>query len=406
MNRRLFTVLFQGIASGLPLALVGSTLQAWFAVSKVDITTIGILTLVGQPYAYKFLWSPFLDRYVPPFLGRRRGWIILTQLLLVLALIATLFFRPTTSGATLACLALLIAFFSASQDIAIDAYRTEILVTNELGIGSALYTFGYRLAMLISGGGALILADYFGWHTMYLIMAGIMLMEIGVTLCSPEESIGNPPPTLREAIIEPLRDFFKREQIISIIIFIVLYKLTDALATSLSSKFLLDLGFSLSEIGTIYKGIGFFATLLGTFIGGFLMLRINLYRALFWFGILQAISNLLFAWLAINGKNLHYFMLAVFGENFCGGLGTIALMAFLMSLCNKRFTATQFALLSSIASLGRIYVGPFAGMLAKHYAVTIVPSNWAIFYFWSFAIALPSLILLVWLSRNSVEVRT
>lgn len=394
---RFIIILLQGFYSGLPLALIGSTLQTWFAVSNINVATIGVLALVGQPYVYKFLWAPLFDRYMPPFLGRRRGWILITQFFLVLSFTAITFFNPINSPWVLALISILIAFFSASQDIVIDAYRTEILEPNEFGLGSANYTLGYRTAMLISSSGALILAAYIGWQMMYFVMSLLMVTGILITFISPEEQGEKNPVSLQQAIIEPLKDFYKRDRVWLILVFIIVYKLTDAFALSLGSKFLIDMGFSLTAIGVIYKGVGIGASLLGAFVGGIVMLRLSLFRALFLFGILQAASNLLFAWLALVGKNLLWLTIAVSGESFCSSLATVALMAFLMSLCNKKYTATQYALFSSIAAIGRVYIGPIAGIIALHYDVSVHPANWAIFYLWSFVIAVPAIVLLYWI---------
>lgn len=397
----MLVTLLQGFASGLPLSIIGSALQTWFAVSGVDVIAIGSLTLVGQPYVYKFLWSPFLDRFILPFLGKRRGWIMLTQIGLVLGIIWLSFLNPIDNAIFIGALALIISFLSASQDIAIDAYRTDLLDAKERGIGVALYAAGYRVAMLVSGGIALILADQLGWQIMFFIMAFLLICEILVTwLVAKEPPSTNHPVNLQQAFIEPIKNFLQRNGAIAILIFIVLYKLTDVFALSLGSKFLIDIGFSLTTIGTVYKGVGLASTLLGTFCGGLLMLRISHYAALLWFGILQALSNLTFAWLALAGKSTLVLMFAVFAENFCGGLATIALLAFLMSLCDKRYTATQYAILSSLMAIGRVYFGPVAGVIAHTLHVETNHANWALFFIGSFLAAIPSLALLFYLRKK------
>jgi PAT family beta-lactamase induction signal transducer AmpG len=402
-NERFLVMLCQGIASGLPIAIIGSTLQAWFAVSGISVIAIGTLSLVGQPYVYKFLWAPLLDRYTLPFLGRRRGWMFVTQLCLTCAIALLAFLAPLQHIVTIGILAFIIATISASQDIVIDAYRTEFFPATERGLSVTFYTTGYRIATIISSAGALILADSLGWHNMFLLMAAIMLGAAAITLFLTKESSQQQQPqaptSLRHAVILPLQNFWQRPAIIAILLFVVLYKFTDAFALSLGSKFLIDLGFSLTNIGTIYKGVGIFATLLGTFCAGLLMLRISLFAALLWFGILQALSNLTFAWLALVGKNLTALTIAVFSENFCSGLGTVAFLVFIMSLCDKRFTATQYAILSALAMVGRTYIGPLAGQLAQHLQVSAYHSHWAIFYFYSFIAAIPSFVLLYYL-RN------
>lgn len=409
-NRRLITVLVHGFASGLPIALVTSTLQAWFAVSSASILTIGALTLVGQPYAYKFLWAPLLDRYTLPFfsaLKRRRSWIFPAQLVLSVTTFLYSFFTPITHPVIIIVIAFVTAFISATQDVAIDAYRTELMLAEERGLSVSLYTVGYRVAMLFSSGGALIIADHFGWAIMYQVMALLMLATSAVTLfmapATPAEKVGNGTVvmTLRQAIIAPLRDFLKRPSMPAILAFVLFYKFTSVVTLSLISKFLLDLGFSLTTIGAVNKGAGLLATLLGTFCGGLLMVRITIWQALLWFGVLQALSNLTFACLAVVGNSIGVLMAAVFIDNFCGGLATVAFMSFLMSLCDIRYTATQYALLSSLASLGRIYFGPFAGMLAVSLHVATNHSHWAYFYIASCFAAIPSFALLYYLRYKS-----
>lgn len=384
-----------GFSSGLPIALGASTLQAWYTTAGVGIITIGALTLVGMPYVYKFLWAPLLDRFVPPFLGRRRGWILLMQIALTVILAVMAFVHPQAHPLGLACLALLLASCSATQDIAIDAYRTDSLLPEERGLGAAMVSAGYRVAMIISGALALIMAARIGWHMTYLIMAGLMALEIVITLRSPEPlQVVSPPQTMRAAIVAPFQQFLTRPDAWIILLFIIIYKLTDAFAVSLGTPFLIrDMGFSLSEIGSIYKMVGILASLLGAFIGGFLMMRLSLYRALFYFGIAQSTSNLMFMWLAIAGKNYAIFASTVFVENFCSGLGTVALVAFLMSLCDARYTAAQYALLSALSTIGRVFVGPIAAVIIKHV-------GWAEFYFFSFLIGIPSLLVLLYLRKQ------
>lgn len=401
-TRRMTVMLLQGFSSGLPIVLIASTLQTWFASSGIGVVTIGILTLIGQPYVYKFLWSPLLDRYVLPFLGRRRGWLFLAQVFLSVGIFAMAFLNPVDNPLALGILAFLIAFFSASQDILIDAYRTELLEPHERGAGVSLYNVGYRTALLVAGGGALILADQIGWQNTFFIMSGLLALQLLVTLWAKEPTHEQPPETLRHAVIHPFQDFFKRKMAVMILLFIVLYKLTDVVTLSLGSKFLIDIGFSLTTIGAVYKGIGLIATLTGALLGGFLMMRTTLYRSLLSFGLLQTFSNLTFAWLAIVGSSFSVLTIAVAAESFCSGLATTAFVAFLMSLCNKRYTATQYALFSSLAVLGRTYIGPFAGLLAKHLQVETNPAHWAVFYIWAFAVGFPGLLLLMWLHKKEI----
>jgi PAT family beta-lactamase induction signal transducer AmpG len=399
VQRQLQVTLYLGFFSGLPIALCGSTLQAWFTVAGINIVAIGMLTLVGQPYVYKFLWAPLLDRYLLPWGGRRRGWILLTQVALALVIAGMAFLNPAHQSGALALLALLIALFSATQDIAIDAYRTDLLNPSERGVGAAMVTIGYRIAMWVSGGVALILAAKLGWHFTYLLMAALMLLGIGVTLWSPEPIYNaRPPKTLQASIIEPFREFWSRNGKLALLLFIIFYKLTDAFALTLSTTFFIrGIGFSLVEVGMAYKTIGIFAGLLGSLIGGILMIRLGVYRSLWYFGILQGASNLMFVWLAMVGKSLSLLVSVVFVESFCSGLGTVALVAFLMSLCDHRYTATQFALFSAISAIGRVFVGPLAGIMQEHW-------GWVTFYWGAFAMAIPGLVLLWWL-RDKIDGR-
>jgi PAT family beta-lactamase induction signal transducer AmpG len=393
-SRRIAAVLLLGFASGLPLALTAGTLQAWLAVESIDIKTIGLFTLVGQPYTYKFLWAPLMDRYTPPFLGRRRGWLILTQLALLGAIAFMGTMNPRESPWLLAAVAFGVAFLSASQDIVFDAYRTDVLREAERGPGAAISVLGYRLAMLVSGGGALVIADqYLGWSTMYLLMAALMGIGIVATWFAPEpEEVPRAPRTLARAISEPLKEFFSRQGAWLLLLLIVLYKLGDAFAGSLTTAFLIQgAGFTATEVGAINKALGLVATIVGALIGGAWMVRLGLYRALLGFGMLQAVTNLGFMLLAIVGKDYSLMVTAVALENLCGGMGTAAFVALLMSLCDKRFSATQYALLSALAAVGRVYVGPASGLLVS--AV-----GWAPFFFLTFVIALPGIALL-WLMR-------
>ncbi len=395
-NRHVLTILFMGFSSGLPLALISSTLQAWYTVSGVSIVTIGWLTLVGQPYAYKFLWAPFLDRWMPIRLGRRRSWIFLMQFALGLSFIAMAFLHPQKTPLFLAIIALLVAVFSATQDTAIDAYRTELLSEQESGLGVSANTIAYRIAMMVSGALALILAAKIGWRAMYLLMAacffGLMLMT--KTAPNPSQTHAQ-PSSLKEAAIAPMRSFFTRKNAVLILIFIVIYKLCDAMALSLNTTFLIrGMGFSLMQVGMISKTAGIIALLFGSVIGGLLMPYLGVYRALWIFGILQMSSNLLYAWLAFVGKNVIVMAVAIFGEYFCSALATIAFVVFLMNLCDRRYTATQYALFSAVAALGRIFIGPVCAELVKQF-------GWIDFYIFSAIIGLPSLFILWWLRRES-----
>ncbi|WP_407902884.1 MFS transporter [Salmonella enterica] len=331
-------LLILGFASGLPLALTSGTLQAWMTVENIDLKTIGFFSLVGQAYVFKFLWSPLMDRYTPPFLGRRRGWLLATQLLLLAAIAAMGFLEPGTQLRWMAALAVVIAFCSASQDIVFDAWKTDVLPAEERGAGAAISVLGYRLGMLVSGGLALWL----------------------------------------------------------ILLLIVLYKLGDAFAMSLTTTFLIrGVGFDAGEVGVVNKTLGLLATIVGALYGGILMQRLSLFRALLIFGILQGASNAGYWLLSITDKNMFSMGAAVFFENLCGGMGTAAFVALLMTLCNKSFSATQFALLSALSAVGRVYVGPVAGWFVEAH-------GWPTFYLFSVVAAVPGLLLLL-VCRQTLE---
>ena len=366
------------------------------AVVGVDLQTIGIFSLVGIPYAIKFLWSPLMDRYVPPWFGRRRGWILITQVMLVLGISAMAFGSPREFPWMLAIFALFVAFTSASQDIVIDAYRTDVLKERERGAGAAVFVMGYRIAALVSGALALILSDHIGWQNTYLLMAAVVVIGIISTLVGPEpEETVAPPLSLQEAVAGPLKEYFSRNAAIPLLFLIVLYKLGDAYAGVLTTAFLIKgIGFSASDVGTINKGFGFVSVIIGAMLGGSLMVRLGLFRSLFGFGILQAVSNLSFVLLAWIGKSYGMLIFAVAFENFSGGMGTAAFVSLLMAMCNHRYTATQYALLSSLAALGRIFIGPTSGFLVE--AV-----GWASFFFITALTALPGLLLL-WRLRQEV----
>jgi PAT family beta-lactamase induction signal transducer AmpG len=395
-NVRVATVLFLGFSSGLPLALSGGTLQAWLTVEGVDIKTIGLFTLVGLPYTLKFLWSPLLDRFAFPIFGRRRGWILVFQALLAILIFTMSLVSPVKVPWVLAFLAFGLAFASSSQDIVIDAYRAEVLREKERGLGAAVSVTGYRIAMLISGALALILSEILGWRLTYMVMSGLMFVGMMAVWLGPEpEDPGTPPGTMREAVSGPLVEFFSRDGAWMMLALIVLYKLGDAFAGSLTTSFLIrGVGFGVGEVGTINKGMGLGATIVGALFGGALMARLGLFRALFLFGVLQAVSNLSFMVLAMVGKSYAMLVFTIAFENLAGGMGTAAFVAFLMALCNHNFTATQFALLSALASLGRVFVGPAGGVLVEEF-------GWLLFFLITFLAAIPGVVLL-WKMRERV----
>ena len=396
LNRRLIVMLPLGFASGLPLALTSGTLQAWLTVEGVDLKTIGIFTLVGLPYTLKFLWAPVMDRVVPPWLGRRRGWMALTQLSVAVGLGLMAMTNPKIHPGWMAGYAVFVAFLAASLDIVFDAYRTDTLQPHERGLGAAVWVNGYRIALLASGAGALALADYVGWQMTYLALAAVMVAGVVITLVSPNPTlIGDAPKSLKEAVGAPLTEFFSRPTALGFLGVIILYKLGDAFASALQTAFLIGgLGFSATEVGAV-KGLGIFATLIGAFIGGLLMTKSGLLRSLLIFGVLQAVSNLGFVVLSVMGKSSAMLTAAVVIENVTGGMGTAAFVALVMSLCDPRYTATQFALLSSLEALGRVFAGrPSADVVAL--------VGWTQFFVLTVAVALPGL-WAVWRIRRSIE---
>ena len=395
-NRRIAIMFPLGFASGLPLALTSGTLQAWLTVAGLDLKTIGIFTLVGLPYTLKFLWAPLMDRLVPPWLGRRRGWMLVTQMSVALGLAAMAMTGPGQRPEILGVLALVVAFLSASLDIVFDAYRTDALLRPERGFGVAVWVNGYRCALLIASAGALLLADHIGWQYTYLLLAALMLAGVVTILVSPEPSEpSEPPASLAEAIGGPLKEFFMRPGVAGLLALIVLYKLGDAVAASLQTAFLIGgMGFSVSEVGYV-KGLGIGATLIGALAGGVAMAKLGMVRSLLLFGLLQAVSNLGFMWLAWMGKSYMALTTSILVENVTGGMGTVAFVALIMSLCDHRYTATQFALLSSLEALGRVFSG-------RPSAELVEMVGWAQFFFWSFLVALPG-IWLVWALRAQLH---
>ncbi|MFN7516412.1 MAG: AmpG family muropeptide MFS transporter [Dolichospermum sp.] len=387
---KMAALILLGFSSGLPLFLTSKTLQAWMTVEKVDLTAIGLFSLVGVPYSLKFLWSPLLDWFTLPFLGRRRGWLIVIQIGLLIAIAAMSLQQPKQALQFLAINAVVIAFLSATQDIAADAYRTDILEPLEMGAGAAVFVLGYRVALLLTGSLALILADRIAWSSVYLFMSVGMGLGIIATLFAPEPKEINPPTSLTEAVILPFGEFIQRQGLVQAkltLLFIVLYKLGDSFVNNMSTPFLLQTGFTQTDIGAIQGGMGLIATIVGTLAGGAFLSKIGLNRSLWVFGALQAVSNLAYLILAQVGKNYQFLLLTINIENFCAGLGTAAFVAFLMSMCNQRYSATQYALLSSFMAVSRdILVAP-AGSLAKS-------TGWPLFFVISIFAAVPGLLLL------------
>ena len=396
-NRRIFFVLLLGFSSGIPLALTGTTLQAWMATEKVDLAMIGAFSLVGLPYTIKYMWSPFMDRFTPPFLGRRRGWMIVTQGALMIAIAAMAFCQPKAHPGILALLALLVAFCSSSQDIVVDAYRTEVLRPEELGPGAGVHILGYRVAMLTSGAIALILADRMPWHTVYLLMAGSLAIGMTASILAPEPARPiKTPGTLREAVIEPFREFLERRGATGMLMFIIFYKLDIVMATALVTPFLMETGFSMTVIGAVTKWLGMAATIVGTLIGGAVVTKAGMKASLWIFGVLQSASVLTFYALAKIGHSYPMLVAAIGLENLCNGMGTAAYTAFLMSLCDRRFTATQYALLTSLMAVTRVVIGAPTGFLAGSF-------GWPCFFIISALAAAPGLLLLLRYDQWSVS---
>jgi MFS transporter, PAT family, beta-lactamase induction signal transducer AmpG len=398
-NRRIGIMLPLGFASGLPLALTAGTLQAWLTVVGVDLKTIGIFTLVGLPYTVKFLWAPLMDRVTLPWLGRRRGWMMVTQLGVATGLALMALIGPRDRPELLGVLAVLVAFLSASLDIVFDAYRTDVLRPDERGFGAAVWVNGYRVALLLASAGALVLADRLGWQNTYLLLAAVMVTGTMTILASPEPSeTRGAPGSLEEAIGGPLKELFSRPGVVGVLTLIVLYKIGDAIAASLQTAFLIGgVGFSISDVGYV-KGIGLAATLIGALAGGVAMARLGLVWSLLVFGLLQAISNLGFMWLAWMGKSYAALTTSIVVENLTGGMGTAAFVALIMSLCDHRYTATQFALLSSLEAFGRVFSG-------RPSAEVVSMVGWAQFFFLSFLVALPG-VWLVWILRARLAERS
>jgi PAT family beta-lactamase induction signal transducer AmpG len=386
---RMLVALLMGFACGLPLLLTISVLQAWMKEEGVDLTVIGMMALVGLPYTVKFLWAPFLDRFTLPFLGRRRGWLLIFQVALIFSISGLGLTDPANNPWMVAFAAFLVTFFSASQDIVVDAYRREDFPDEELGLASSLYINGYRVGMLLASGGGLIMADRMPFSSVYLIMAACMLPGLVTTLLAHEPKITHGTPgSMREAVFDPMVEYFSRQGAIWILAFILFYKMGDTMAGAMSTPFYLDIGFSKTEIGTIVKLFGFWATIAGALIGGVLMLRLGINRSLWVFGFLQAISTACFAILARIGPSVAVLSGVIAFENLSSGMGTAAYAAFMASITNKKFTATQYALLTSLMGIPRVVASAPTGFLAKNL-------GWESFFIACTGIAVPGMLLLL-----------
>jgi PAT family beta-lactamase induction signal transducer AmpG len=385
---RILVAFLMGFSCGVPLLLTSSVLQAWMTELKVDLTVIGLYSLVGLPYTLKFLWAPVFDRFTLPLFGRRRGWMLVLQLLLILALIGLGLTDPAQTPWLVALAAFFVTFLSASQDIVIDAYRREDLSDNQLGLGSSFYVNGYRVGMLLAGSGGLILADYMAFSQVYLLMAGSLLVGVVTTLlCREPKLTRGTPHSFTEAVWAPFAEYFSRDRALLLLLFILLYKLGDQMASTLTTPFYLDLGFSKTQIGAVAKLFGFWSAIAGGLIGGAILLRIGIIRSLWIFGILQAAAILSFTALALIGNSLVALAVAIMLEQLTSGMGTSAYVAYMASLTNKRFTATQYALLSSCMGIPRVIIAAPAGWVAEQ-------TGWPLFFVGCTLAAIPGLLLL------------
>ncbi len=406
-ERRVMLILPLGFASGLPLLLTFSTLSAWLATAGVSRSAIGAFALVGTPYAFKFVWSPLIDRLPPPLpLGRRRGWGIAIQIALIGATLALGCCDPKRDLTLMGGLALLVAFLSASQDIVIDAYRVEILRPEQQGPGAGMIQTGYRIAMLVSGAGALMIAASAGWFAAYATMAALLVVGMLVFLCgaepAPPAEIAHHERTggwdalrhwLATAVTGPFADFMHRPVWPLILLFILGYKLGEAMAGVMAMPLYVSLGFSLDEIAAVSKLVGFFATVAGALVGGVITARLGVVRALILCGVLQSSGNLFYVLQAVGGHRLDYLALCVAAENVTGAMAGAALVAYLSELCSPAFTATQYALLSSLAAVGRTMVASSGGVLADKL-------GWVPFFLLTTVVTVPALLLLVWIARR------
>jgi len=407
-NRRMLVVLLLGFSSGLPLALSASTLSIWLTEAGVSKAAIGIFAAIGTPYAIKFLWAPLVDGLRIPVLsdlfGRRRSWLLTTQGLLALGIAALGFADPTIDPWMTAFCALIVATISATQDIVYDAYRVEILPQEEQGAGAGAAVLGYRFGMIAASAGALLIAEVAGWHASYMVMAALVGVGVFATLLGREPEVAEQAATASEKkdfiswvkhyVISPFADFMKHKHWLAVLAFIVLYKFSDAFMGVMTNPFLIELGFSKGQIGTVVKFFGLWATILGSVLGGIIVYRLGLIRSLWICGFMHMLTNLLFVGQAWMGPNIYYLALCITLENGSGGMGTAAFVAFISGLCNRHFTGTQYALLSSLAAFGRTWLSTPAGVAAQ-------TMGWPVFFFFSSLLAIPGLVLLWWLTKRT-----
>lgn len=388
---KMAALLFLGFSSGLPLFLTSSTLQAWMTVEKVDLTTVGMVSLLSVPYSFKFLIAPLMDRYIPPFLGRRRGWLVITQVALLICIAAMSVHDPRRGLQLLAINALLIAFFSAAQDVVVDAYSIDVLEDREMGAGASLKVMGYRLALIVTGGVALMLADRMSWPTVYLLMAALMLVGVAASVLAPEPVLREgPPASLFNAVVLPFRDFISRAGpgiALLLLLFVVLYSLSDRMVQNMTVPFLLAQGYTQTDIGAIRGVVGLVATIVGVLVGGALVAKLGINRSLWVLAAIQMGSNLAYYWLSVTEPSYGSLATAIVIENFSGGLVTAGFVAFLMSLCSRQFSATQYALLSSFMAFARdVLVAPSGGIAER--------TGWPQFFLITIAAGIPVLLML------------
>ncbi len=403
LNRRMLICLFTGFSSGLPLYILIGLLPAWLRSEGVDLKAIGLFALIQLPFTWKFLWAPLFDRYIPP-LGRRRGWLFIWQLALLLSIPVFGELHPDLGLWGIAYLAGVVAFFSASQDIVLDAYRRELLQDAELGLGNAVHVNAYKIAGLIPGSLSLILADHLPWSSVFFITALFMLPGIAMTLFVTEPMLeGCVPKTLRAAVVEPFQEFISRNGLKSaslVLAFIFFYKLGDSMATALATPFYLDIGFSKTEIGLIAKNAGLWPSVIGGLLGGIWMVKLGINRALWIFGAVQMVAILGFAWLAMVGHSLLWLAVVIGIEALGVGLGTAAFVAFIAHATHPLYTATQFALFTSLAAVPRTFANAATGYLVEWF-------GWVSFFLFCFAIAIPGMLLLLkvapWNGRQKLE---
>lgn len=395
LNQKMLICVLLGFSSGLPLYLLINLMSAWFSRTGLDIKAIGLFGLVGFPYIWKFLWSPFMDRFHMPFLGRRRGWMLVTQVMLLLLICSFGFFSPLTELGTIIVLAGLMAFVSASQDIVIDAYRREMLGEVMQAPGTAVYVNSYKLSQLVPASLALILTDYMDWQMVFIVVGLFMLPGIVTTCLIKEPAIyGAPPKDLQDAVVLPFKEFLSRKgisQAVLILLFIFLYKLGDSMATALATPFYVSLGFTLKQIGLVGKNAGLWASLAGGVLGAVWMVHTGVNRGLWVFGALQALAILGFALLAKVGLSVWMLGLVIGVEAFAVGLGTAAFTAYIANTTDPRYTATQFALFTSLAAVPRTFINASTGFI-------VAQVGWFDFFLICFALALPGMMLLPWIA--------